>query len=113
MNCPKCGKTVINEYALECDFCHAELYSDEKQISKIKRKKRAKKVGSFFAVAIPTVILWAVVICVVKFSLNEPFPSLQTTNDGTVFDVTYNETVTQAVVTEPETTIVNYNSQDV
>lgn len=113
MNCPKCGKTVINEYALECDFCHAELYSDEKQISKIKRKKRAKKVGSFFAVAISTVILWAVVICVVKFSLNEPFPSLQTTNDGTVFDVTYNETVTQAVVTEPETTIVNYNSQDV
>lgn len=47
MNCPKCGKTVINEYALECDFCHAELYSDEKQISKIKQKNERKKLAVF------------------------------------------------------------------
>ena len=113
MNCPKCGKTVINENELACAFCHAELYSNEKQISKIKRKNRAKKVGAFFVVAIPTVILWAVVICVVKFSLKIPFPSSSTTNDGAALTVTYNETVTQAVATQQETTIVNYNSQDV
>ncbi|MBR0534797.1 MAG: hypothetical protein IIX14_00300 [Clostridia bacterium] len=82
MNCPKCGKPVINKDSLECMFCHSELYSDEKQKSRIKRKKRVKKIGSFFVVAIPTVLLWVAIIGVIKFAMKTPLQTLFTT-EGT------------------------------
>lgn len=82
MNCPKCGKPVINKDSLECMFCHSELYSDEKQKSRIKRTKRVKKIGSFFVVAIPTMLLWVAIIGVIKFAMKTPLQTLFTT-EGT------------------------------